>query len=116
MIADRVGVGTAAGARLRARKVLLVNIIDLTVTRRRWMSTLPTDPIIMRLLGLHEPFRDAPRGDRPVGDQTAGHRGRRPDPAHDVDQPDAPDARSVAGPMPSRTGAGPTGYCPTNEG
>ncbi len=43
--------------RQRARKVLLTRVIDLAVSRRRWVSTLPNDPVIVRLLGEHEPFR-----------------------------------------------------------
>ncbi|MBH0776362.1 TetR/AcrR family transcriptional regulator [Nocardia bovistercoris] len=41
----------------QARKVLLNRVIDLAVTRRRWVSTLTNDPVIVRLLGEHEPFR-----------------------------------------------------------
>ncbi len=43
--------------RPRAREVLLTRVIDLAVARRRWVSTLPNDPVIVRLLGEHEPFR-----------------------------------------------------------
>lgn len=41
----------------RARKLLLDRVIDLAVSRRRWVSTLTNDPVIVRLLGEHEPFR-----------------------------------------------------------
>lgn len=41
----------------RARKVLLTRAIDLAVLWRRWVSTLTNDPVIIRLLGEHEPFR-----------------------------------------------------------
>ncbi|MEU1983201.1 TetR/AcrR family transcriptional regulator [Nocardia sp. NPDC019395] len=41
----------------RARKVLLDSVIDLAVTRRRWVSTLTGDPVIVRILAEHEPFR-----------------------------------------------------------
>ncbi|MFI5720665.1 TetR/AcrR family transcriptional regulator [Nocardia sp. NPDC051750] len=41
----------------RARRVLLDRVIDLAVTRRRWVSTLTNDPVIVRILGEHEPFR-----------------------------------------------------------
>ncbi|WP_438804413.1 TetR/AcrR family transcriptional regulator [Nocardia noduli] len=41
----------------RARKVLLHCVIELAVTRRRWVSTLTNDPVIIRLLGEYEPFR-----------------------------------------------------------
>ncbi|MCV7318811.1 TetR/AcrR family transcriptional regulator [Mycolicibacterium confluentis] len=42
----------------RARKVLLTDVIDMAVTRRRWIRTLQNDPIIIRLLGTHPPFRE----------------------------------------------------------
>jgi len=42
----------------RARKVLLTQVIDMAVARRPWVRTLQNDPIIIRLLGEHEPFRD----------------------------------------------------------
>jgi AcrR family transcriptional regulator len=41
-----------------ARKVLLLRVIDLAVTRRTWVCTLPTDPVIVRLLGEHPPFQE----------------------------------------------------------
>ena len=42
---------------LRARKVLLTRVIDTAVERRGWVRTLQNDPVIVRLLGEHEPFR-----------------------------------------------------------
>jgi AcrR family transcriptional regulator len=42
---------------LRARKVLLTRVIDMAVERRGWVRTLQSDPVIVRLLGDHEPFR-----------------------------------------------------------
>jgi AcrR family transcriptional regulator len=42
---------------LRARKVLLIRVIDMAVERRGWVRTLQNDPIIVRLLGEYEPFR-----------------------------------------------------------
>ncbi len=42
---------------LRARKVLLTRVIDMAVERRGWVRTLQNDPIIVRLLGEYEPFR-----------------------------------------------------------
>jgi AcrR family transcriptional regulator len=41
----------------QARKLLLVAVIDMAVQRRRWVSTLQTDPVIVRLLADHEPFQ-----------------------------------------------------------
>lgn len=43
--------------RPKARKLLLDQVIDLAVSRRRWVSTLINDPVVVRLLGEHEPFR-----------------------------------------------------------
>jgi AcrR family transcriptional regulator len=42
---------------LRARKVLLTRVIDMAVQRRGWVRALQSDPVIIRLLGEHEPFR-----------------------------------------------------------
>jgi AcrR family transcriptional regulator len=42
---------------LRARKVLLTRVIDTAVERRGWVRALQNDPVIVRLLGEHEPFR-----------------------------------------------------------
>jgi AcrR family transcriptional regulator len=42
---------------LRARKVLLTRVIDMAVERRGWVRALQNDPVIVRLLGEHEPFR-----------------------------------------------------------
>ncbi len=42
----------------QARKVLLTQVIDMAVRRRRWVRTLQNDPIIVRLLGEHPPFRE----------------------------------------------------------
>lgn len=47
----------AEPSRPMARKLLLGNVIDMTVARRRWVATLQFDPVIIRLLGEHEPFR-----------------------------------------------------------
>ena len=42
--------------RPRARAVLLALVIDLAVQRRRIVSALQQDPVIVRLLAKHEPF------------------------------------------------------------
>jgi hypothetical protein len=42
--------------RPRAREVLLTLVIDLAVRRRRIVSGLQQDPVIVRLLARHEPF------------------------------------------------------------
>lgn len=43
--------------RTRAREVLLDRVIDVAVERRGAASTLQFDPVIVRLLGEHEPFQ-----------------------------------------------------------
>src|SRR3978361_913639 len=47
----------AQESRPQARKVLLDEVINMAVDRRRWIATLQYDPVIVRLLGEHEPFR-----------------------------------------------------------
>lgn len=42
----------------RARAVLLAQVIDLAVERRRWASALQSDPVMFRLISTHEPFLD----------------------------------------------------------
>jgi AcrR family transcriptional regulator len=42
----------------RGRTVLLEQVIDLAVARRRWVSAIQGDPVMIRLLGTHEPFVD----------------------------------------------------------
>ncbi|MCV7012445.1 TetR/AcrR family transcriptional regulator [Mycolicibacterium madagascariense] len=39
-----------------ARRTLLIQLIDLAVTRRQWVGTLTSDPVIVRILGEHPPF------------------------------------------------------------
>jgi AcrR family transcriptional regulator len=40
-----------------ARKVLLTEVVGMAVERRRWVMSLQNDPVMVRLLGEHEPFR-----------------------------------------------------------
>ncbi len=40
------------------RTLLLERVIDLAVSRRRWVNALQGDPIMIRLLGTHDPFVD----------------------------------------------------------
>jgi AcrR family transcriptional regulator len=42
--------------RQQARRTLLIQLIDLAVTRRKWVGTLTSDPVIIRILGEHPPF------------------------------------------------------------
>ena len=39
-----------------ARAALLHSVIDLAVDRRRWVGALQNDPVMIRLLGSHEPL------------------------------------------------------------
>jgi AcrR family transcriptional regulator len=41
----------------RARELLLGNVIDIAVARRRMMNVLQFDPVIVRFLAEHEPFQ-----------------------------------------------------------
>jgi AcrR family transcriptional regulator len=54
---DALQAAEAEPSRSRARKSLLNDVIEMTVARRRWVATLQFDPVIIRLLGEHEPFR-----------------------------------------------------------
>jgi AcrR family transcriptional regulator len=40
-----------------ARRVLLTEVVGMAVERRRWVMALQNDPVMVRLLGEHEPFR-----------------------------------------------------------
>jgi AcrR family transcriptional regulator len=42
---------------LQAREMLLTQVVDLAVERRHTVSTLQTDPVMVRLLAEHEPFQ-----------------------------------------------------------
>jgi len=47
----------AERSRSRARAVLIAAMIDLAVERRRMASVLQRDPVMLRFLEEHEPFR-----------------------------------------------------------
>ena len=47
----------AERSRSRAREVLMAAMIDLAVERRRMASVLQRDPVMLRFLEEHEPFR-----------------------------------------------------------
>ena len=47
----------AERSRSRAREVLIAEMIDLAVERRRMASVLQRDPVMLRFLQEHEPFR-----------------------------------------------------------
>jgi AcrR family transcriptional regulator len=44
-------------SRVRAREVLIAQMVDLAVERRRWAGVLQRDPIMLRFLHEHAPFR-----------------------------------------------------------
>lgn len=52
-----VNAAEAEECSLRAREVLLTQVIDLAVARRHMVSTLQSDPVMVRFLAQHEPFR-----------------------------------------------------------
>lgn len=47
----------AEECRPRARELLLIEVIDMAVDRHGLASTLQFDPVMIRLLAEHEPFR-----------------------------------------------------------
>ena len=47
----------AEGSLPRARELVLTQVIDLAVERRRMLSAVQHDPVIVRTLAKHEPFR-----------------------------------------------------------
>ena len=53
---DALEAAEAEPERPQARRLLLARLIDISVARRRWIATLQNDPVIVRLLGEHEPF------------------------------------------------------------
>ena len=44
-------------SRVRARELVLTQVIDLAVAHRRMVSAVQHDPVVVRLLAKHEPFR-----------------------------------------------------------
>lgn len=54
---DALDAAEAEPQHTRARSLLLAAVIDMAVTRRRWVSTLQHDPVIVRLLAEHQPFQ-----------------------------------------------------------
>ncbi len=47
----------ADGLSPRGRELVLTQVIDLAVERRRMVSAVQNDPVVVRFLGNHEPFR-----------------------------------------------------------
>lgn len=56
-LAAAIDAAEAEESRLRGREVLLTQVIDLAVARRGAVSTLQTDPVMIRFLAEHEPFQ-----------------------------------------------------------
>jgi AcrR family transcriptional regulator len=54
---DALEAAEAQADSIGARKVLLTEVVGMAVERRRWVRTLQNDPVMVRLLGEHEPFR-----------------------------------------------------------
>ena len=54
---EAVTAAEAERSRARAREVLIAKLIDLAVESRRTASILHQDPVLVRLLDQHEPFR-----------------------------------------------------------
>jgi AcrR family transcriptional regulator len=55
---DALDAAEAEPSRVQGRAVLLTGVIDLAVTRRRWVHALQGDPVIVRLLTSYEPLLD----------------------------------------------------------
>jgi AcrR family transcriptional regulator len=52
-----VTVAEAERSRLRARELLVTEMIDLAIERRRMAGVLQRDPVMLRFLEKHQPFR-----------------------------------------------------------
>ena len=55
---DALEAAEAQADSVGARKVLLTEVVGMAVERRRWVMSLQNDPVMVRLLGEHEPFRN----------------------------------------------------------
>jgi AcrR family transcriptional regulator len=53
---DAVERAEAQPSLVEARQALLVQVIDMAVSRRRWVRALQNDPVMVRLLAQHEPL------------------------------------------------------------
>jgi len=51
ILEDALLAAEADTERDQARRTLLVQLVDVAVTRRKWMGTLTGDPVIVRILG-----------------------------------------------------------------
>jgi AcrR family transcriptional regulator len=55
---DALEAAEAQADSVGARKVLLAEVVGMAVERRRWVMSLQNDPVMVRLLGEHPPFRE----------------------------------------------------------
>ena len=55
---DGLEAAEAQADSVAARKVLLTEVVGMAVERRRWVRALQNDPVMVRLLGEHQPFRN----------------------------------------------------------
>lgn len=55
---EALDLAEAEPSRVRARAVLLTEVIDLAVEQRRWVHALQGDPVMARLIASHPPFVD----------------------------------------------------------
>jgi AcrR family transcriptional regulator len=53
---DALEAAEAEADSMGARRVLLTQVVGMAVERRRWVMALQNDPVMVRLLGEHEPF------------------------------------------------------------
>lgn len=56
-LAAALDAAEAEGSDTRAREVLLTEVVDMAVARRRLVGVLQNDPVMIRLLAGHEPFQ-----------------------------------------------------------
>ncbi len=57
ILEDALVAAEADERRQQARRTLLIQLIDLAITRRQLVGTLTSDPVIVRILGEHPPFQ-----------------------------------------------------------
>ncbi|HYO03625.1 MAG TPA: TetR family transcriptional regulator [Mycobacterium sp.] len=57
ILEDALVAAEADERRQQARRTLLIQLIDRAVTRRQWVGTLTSDPVIVRILVEHPPFQ-----------------------------------------------------------
>lgn len=58
MLEDALEVAEAQSDGVVARKLLLTQVVEMAIERRRWVRALQYDPIMVRLLSEHPPLRE----------------------------------------------------------